>query len=91
MTARGDEHWKFVERAVALLEKTLTPDARIELDVWLPELVTGTRRQVTQLSGMAGRRGPRSPLSKCKIEEGNLQAATSRGCPRSARSLEHSI
>jgi hypothetical protein len=40
-----EPHWKTVEYVVALLEKTLTPEATVEHDVKLPELATGTLRQ----------------------------------------------
>lgn len=39
-----EPHWKTVESVVALLEKTLTPEATVEHDVKLPDSVTRTLR-----------------------------------------------
>ncbi|QQG40557.1 MAG: hypothetical protein HYV37_03240 [Candidatus Levyibacteriota bacterium] len=37
--------WKLIEEIVAILEKSLTPDAKVEHDVWLPVIGRSGKRQ----------------------------------------------
>lgn len=40
-----DEHWHLVERVVQLLEKSLAPNAEVLHNIWLPDKITGHKRQ----------------------------------------------
>src|SRR5678816_806111 len=42
---QSEPHWRTIERTIAVLEKMLQPGARVSHNVFLTELVTGTRRQ----------------------------------------------
>lgn len=44
-TTPPEPKWKLVQRIVALLEKSLTPDAEVQHDVMRPDVTTGHRRQ----------------------------------------------
>ena len=38
-----DPDWKLTQKVAALLEKALSPLARVDHDVWLEEVTTGTK------------------------------------------------
>src|SRR5262245_34041538 len=44
-TLSSEPQWRMVEKVVALLEKSLTPDARVKHNVKLPCLTTGHEEQ----------------------------------------------
>jgi hypothetical protein len=64
-----DSRGKLLEQTVALLERGIAPEARIEIDVWLPELATGTDRQcdVVIRQGVP----PREKLTIVEVQDRN--------------------
>ena len=69
MTPAVEPRWKLIERVVALLEKTLTPDCHIEHNKKLPELVTGTLRQCDVIIRCG--KPPRSTLTIVEVQKRN--------------------
>jgi hypothetical protein len=69
MTPAVEPRWKLIERVVALLEKTLTPDCHIEHNKKLPELGTGTLRQCDVIIRCG--KPPRSTLTIVEVQKRN--------------------
>lgn len=62
-----EKKWKLLERVVALLEGSLTPDCRVEHDVQMPELVLGNLRQCDVL--VRSGRPPRETLTLVEVQD----------------------
>jgi hypothetical protein len=45
MEEQDEPKWKLVERVVALIEKSLTPDAQVQHNISLPDITTRHPRQ----------------------------------------------
>lgn len=63
----GGSKWEFMERVVELLERSITPDAKVERGQWLPSLLTGHPAQID----VAIRRGapPRDTLTIVEVQK----------------------
>lgn len=69
MTLPVEPRWRLIERAVALLEKTLTPDALIEHNKQLPETASGNLRQCDVVIRYG--KPPRSTLTIVEVQDRN--------------------